>query len=168
MAIRRRRILPVVYTILATLALSALDQPTVRVAPTDAVGPRTLETQTKDAIVRDYLAAWQALSGALAENNASLLDANFVGDARQRLRDTIRDQQKLDLRVEYNDRKHDISVVFYSPDGLSIQLVDKAEYDLELFDHDKLQATKHMQTPYLAVLTPTEVRWKVRIFQAAQ
>ena len=126
-----------------------------------------LETQTKAAVVRDYLAAWQNLSRALEENDAGLLDADFVGIAREKLSDTIQDQQKLGLQTHYQDRKHDISLLFYSPEGLSIEVLDTVEYDMQVLDHHKLQASQHVRTRYLAVLTPTEVRWKVRIFQAA-
>jgi hypothetical protein len=57
-------------------------------------------------------------------------------------------------------------LVFYSPEGLSIQLLDTVEYDVQVLDHGKLQTTQHVRAHYVAVMTPTEVRWKVRIFQA--
>jgi hypothetical protein len=152
--------------LLGGLAMSAVEQPAVRVGDADSVGPRALETQTRTAVVRDYLAAWQSLGRALDENNASLLDADFTGVAREKLADTIADQQKLGLKVRYQNNKHDIKLIFYSPEGLSIQLLDTVEYDLQLLDHDKPQASQHVRTQYLAVLTPTEVRWKVRILQS--
>jgi hypothetical protein len=152
--------------VLGGFTVSADEEPAVRVASTDSVGPRTLEPQTRTAVVRDYLAAWQSLGRALHENNPSLLDADFTSIAREKLSDTIEDQQKLGLKTLYQDRKHDISLVFYSPEGLSIELLDTVEYDVQLLDHDKLQATQQVRTQYLAVLTPTEVRWKVRIFQS--
>jgi len=151
---------------LSTLFVSAFEQPAVRVSSTGPAGPRPLEEQTRTAVVRDYLAAWNSMSRALGENDASVLDADFVGTAEDKLSATIADQQKLDLRTRYQDRAHDIQVVCYSPEGLSIQLLDTVEYDVQLMDHDRLQATQHVRTRYLAVLTPTEVRWKVRIFQA--
>jgi hypothetical protein len=43
--------------------------------------------------------------------------------------------------------------------------VDTVQYDLQIKDHDKAQAIQHVRSRYVAVLTPTEVRWKVRIFQ---
>jgi hypothetical protein len=139
------------------LLMSAVEQP---------AGPRTLEAQTRSAVIRDYLAAWNSLSHALDENNAHLLDTDFTGLAREKLSDTIADQQKLGLRTLYLDRQHDIHLIFYSPEGLSVQLLDSVEYDVQVLDHDKVQATQHVRTQYLAVLTPTEVRWKVRIFQS--
>jgi hypothetical protein len=44
--------------------------------------------------------------------------------------------------------------------------VDTVEYDVQILDHEKIQTTQHVRARYVAVLTPTEVRWKVRIFQA--
>jgi hypothetical protein len=154
------------FVMLAGLTMSAAELPAVTVANADSVGPRTLESQTKEAVVRDYLAAWQSLNKAMGENNPSLLDADFTGIARDKLSATIGDQQKLGLKTHYQDRKHDIRLVFYSPEGLSIELLDTVEYDVQVLDHDKLQATHHIRTQYLAILTPTEVRWKVRILQS--
>jgi hypothetical protein len=148
------------------LLISAVEQPAVRVANLDSVGPRTLEPQTRSAVVRDYLAAWQSLNHGLYENDAHLLDADFTGLAKETFSDTIASQQELGLRTLYQDRQHDIHLLFYSPEGLSIQLLDTVEYDVQLLDHDKLQATQHVRAQYLAVLTPTEVRWKVRILQS--
>jgi hypothetical protein len=155
-----------VCSVLATLLVWGSDQPTVRVEPTDSVGPRTLEKQTETAVVRDYLQAWRSLSGALEQNRADLLNRDFVGTAKDKLADTIREQTKLGIETRYRDGKHDIQLVFYSPEGLSIQLVDIVEYDVQLLDHEKLQTTQHVRARYVAVLTPTEVQWKVRVFQA--
>lgn len=117
-------------------------------------------------MIRDYLKAWGALSRAFEQNRADLLDADFVGVAKEKLEDTIRDQVKLGIQTRYRDGEHDIQLVFYSPEGLSIQLVDTVEYDVQILDHEKSQTTQHVRARYVAVLTPTEVRWKVRIFQA--
>jgi hypothetical protein len=152
--------------IFAATFVSSADQPGVRVEPTDSVGPRVLEKQTKAAVIRDYLKAWGSLSHAFEQNRADLLDADFVGAAKEKLEDTIRDQAKLGIQTRYRDGAHDIQLVFYSPEGLSIQLVDTVEYDVQILDHEKIQTTQHVRARYVAVLTPTEVRWKVRIFQA--
>jgi hypothetical protein len=149
----------------AGLPASSSEQPGVRVAPSEAVGPRLLEQQTATAVVRDYLAAWKSLSQAFEENRSDLLNADFIGVAAEKLADTIREQQKLGIQTRYQPRKHDIALVFYSPEGLSIQLLDTVEYDVQVLDQDKVQATQHVRARYVAVLTPTEVRWKVRIFQ---
>ena len=142
------------------------DQPAVRVEPTDSVGSRTLEKRTEAAVIRDYLQAWRSLSGAFEQNRADLLDAYFVGTAKEKLADTIREQAKLGIQTRYRDDAHALQLVFYSPEGLSVQLLDTVEYDVQVLDHDKLQTTQHVRARYVAILTPTEVRWKVRVFQA--
>ena len=149
----------------AIVALGS-DHPAVRVAPTDSVGPRSLEKQTETGVIRDYLKAWRSMSDALDQNRTDLLDPDFIGTAKEKLAATIREQAKLGIHTRYRDGAHDLQLVFYSPEGLSIQLVDTVEYDMEVLDRDKVLATQHVRARYVAVLTPTEVRWKVRIFQA--
>ncbi len=146
---------------------TAADESPAHTVNAVSVGPRILEEQTKAAIVRGYLDSWQTLRRSLDTNDPALLDAAFVGIARDKLAATIAEQQKLEVRTVYQDRNHAIHLVFYSPEGLSIQLTDDVDYDVQLFDHGKLQTTGHVRTRYIAVLTPTEVRWKVRVFQAA-
>jgi hypothetical protein len=150
--------------ILATLLLSADTQPNVRVSPMDSVGPRTLETQTQSSVVRDYLLAWQTMDTAMAQNQADLLDAYFVGQAKEKLADTIREQRNLGIQTSYQPTSHDIKVVFYSPEGLSIQLLDEVEYDVDVRSGDHSMGSQHVRARYVAVLTPTESRWKVRVF----
>jgi hypothetical protein len=150
----------------AAIFVLGSDQPAVRVEATDSVGPRALEKQTKTAVIRDYLQAWRSFSSAFEQNRADLLDADFVGVAKEKLADTIREQAKLGIQTRYRDGAHDLQLVFYSPEGLSIQLVDTVEYDVQILDHAKVLTTQHVRARYVAVLTPTEVRWKVRVFQA--
>jgi hypothetical protein len=153
-------------SISAAIFVVASDQPAVRVEPTESLGPRTLEKQTKAAVIRDYLQAWSSFSRAFEQNRADILDADFVGVAREKLEDTIREQAKLGIQTRYRDGAHDIQLVFYSPEGLSLQLVDTVEYDVQILDREKVVTTQHVRARYVAVLTPTEVRWKVRVFQA--
>ena len=155
-----------VCTVFAALWERASDQPAVRVEATKSVGPRVLEKKTEAAVVRDYLRAWRSLSGALEQNRADLLDRDFVGTAREKLADTIHEQAQLGIQTRYRDAAHDLQLVFYSPEGLSIQLLDTVDYDVEILDHKKVQTMGHVRARYLAVLTPTEVQWKVRILQA--
>lgn len=152
--------------LLAVLLLSAADEPSVRVEPVDSSSPREVEPQTQQAVVRDYLLAWQTLNNAMQANQPGLLDSVFVGVAKDKLADTIKEQQKLGITTRYLDHSHDLKLVFYSPEGLSIQLLDTVEYDVQLLKGNDVQATQHIRTRYVAVLSPTEVRWKVRIFQA--
>ena len=140
-------------------------QPTVQVDASQVQGPRQLEEQTKSAAVRGYLQAWQSMSEALAQNRVDALDSDFLGTARDKLADTIAEQAKLGIQTRYQDRSHHIQFVFYSPEGLSIELVDQVEYDVQVSDHDKSISTVPVSTRYVVVLTPSEVSWKVRVMQ---
>lgn len=149
----------------ATLPLQA-DQSTVRVEPSNLQGPRPLVDQTRAAVIRDYLQAWQSISASFQQNRADLLDREFVGTAKDKLQDTIREQASQGISTHYQDRSHDLQIVFYSPEGLSVQLIDKVEYDVQILDHGKLQTTQTVHARYVVVMTPAEVRWRVRVFQA--
>jgi hypothetical protein len=150
----------------AIFAASAAGQGAVQVEPTMLKGPRPLAKQTESAVVRDYLEAWQTLSAALNQNQADLLNQDFVGTAKEKFAATVDEQAKLGLHTHYQERSHDIKIIFYSPDGLSIQVVDNIEYDVQLLEHEKVLATQPVRARYIAVLTPTEVRWKVRVLQS--
>jgi hypothetical protein len=149
---------------IATAALA--DQPSVTVTPPQLQGSRPVEKQTETAVVRDYLQSWKSLHAALDQNRPALLDAYFVGTAREKLANTIDEQTKLGIHTRYVERAHNLQIIFYSPEGLSLQMTDTVEYDEQVLDHDKVLATKPVKRRYLVVLTPAEVRWKVRIFQA--
>ncbi|QNI33198.1 hypothetical protein H7849_04295 [Alloacidobacterium dinghuense] len=149
----------------ATTAFGA-DQATVRVEPPNLQSPRPIEKQTEAAVIRDYLQAWQSFGTAFEQNQIDLLDRDFVGSAKDKLASTIQEQAKLGIHTRYQDRAHDLQIVFYSPEGLSIQLIDNVEYDVQVLDHDQVKTTQTVKTRYLAVLTPSEVRWRVRIFQS--
>ena len=159
---------PVLVTLLLFAVPGALpaEEPIVRIEPPNTQGTRLLQKQTADAVIRDYLQSWHSLDGALDQNRPDLLDDSFVGTALDKLKDTIGEQTALGLRTRYQDRAHDVRIEFYSPDGLSIRLVDDAEYDQQAFEHNKLLATERVHRRYVVVLTPTEVRWRVRVFQA--
>jgi hypothetical protein len=148
-----------------TFSLRA-DQPSVRVTPPNLQGPRQLNEETQAAVVRDYLEAWQSVGAALQQNRADLLNRDFIGTAKDRLSDTIHDQVTMGISTRYLDLSHDLQILFYSPEGLSVQLVDNVEYEVQILDHGKAQTTQKMRARYVVVMTPAEVRWRVRIFQA--
>ncbi len=162
------KLLLIIFSVAATpFALWAEQAPAVHVEPANVQGSRPLEDVTATAVIRDYLQSWQALRAVLEQNRASLLDPDFVGTAKDKLTDTAHQQAALGIHTRYQDRSHDLQIVFYSPDGLSIQLIDNVEYDQQVFDHDKALTTQHVRARYIVVLTPAEMRWRVRIFQAA-
>lgn len=142
------------------------DQPSVRVEPPNTLGPRQLQEQTAKAAIQDYIDSWQTMSQALDQNRPDLLDRDFIGSAHEKLADTIKEQSAAGLHAQYRDQSHDLQVLFYSPEGLSIELADTVQYEVKLFEHDKAIGNEQVRTRYIVVLTPTEVRWRVRIFQA--
>jgi hypothetical protein len=103
---------------------------------------------------------------AFDQNRPDVLQPYFVGVARDQLSNTIRDQQALGIQTLYRDQSHDIRVLFYSPEGLSIQLVDTVDLEVEVRDNGRTVGTQHVRTTYMVLLTPTESKWKVRIFQS--
>ncbi len=156
----------IVLACFASGSLNCIGQVTVRVEPANLQGPRALSEQTSKAVVRDYLQAWQSLASALEENRPALLDSDFVGVAKDNLKSTIQQQIVMGIQTRYQDRTHDIQIVFYSPEGLSVEMTDRVDYEMQIIDHGKVKTTQHVTTRYLIVVTPAEVRWRVRVFQA--
>jgi hypothetical protein len=155
------------FTLLSAAMGIAAAQPDLRVEPSNLDTPRPLADQTTKAAIRDYLESWQSMSAALDANRADLLNEDFVGDAKDKLTETIQEQARLGIRTQYKDRAHDVQIVFYSPEGLSIELIDTVDYDVQLLDRGKPQARQQLHARYIVVLTPAELRWRVRVFQAA-
>jgi hypothetical protein len=141
-------------------------QADVRVEPAHLQGPRILQEQTQAAVIRDYLQGWQTMAAAFDQNRADLLDRDFVGTARDKMGEGILQQSAAGIHTRYQDKSHDLQIVFYSPEGLSIQLIDNVEYAVQVLDRDKVETTQQVRARYIVVLTPTEVRWRVRVFQA--
>jgi len=155
-----------VCAFLASMPPSGSGQATVRVEAETLQGPRPLQEQTGKAAIRDYLQSWQRFNGAFEQNRTDMLDPFFVGTARDKLAAAIQQQALAGISTRYVDRAHDIKIVFYSPDGLSIEMTDSVDYDVQLLDHGKVKNQQHVRSRYVIVLTPAEVQWRVRVFQA--
>lgn len=160
------RAMVVVLAVSALASARAADEAEVHVQPPHLDTPRPLNDTTRKAVIRDYLESWKAMSGALEHNQPALLDADFAGTAKDQLTATIREQAALGIRTRYQPLSHSIQIVFYSPEGLSIQLVDNIEYDVRILNRNTGMTARQVHARYVAVLTPTEVRWRVRLFQA--
>ncbi len=154
-----------ISALLASVAAFAADEPSVHVAPLKLDGPRQLQEQSANAAIQNYIDSWRGMSDALNQNRPELLDRDFIGAAREKLAATIKSQRESGVHTVYRDRAHDIQILFYSPEGLSIELADNVTYDLQLFEHDKAIGIQQVRARYIVVLTPTEVRWRVRILQ---
>ena len=135
---------------------------------TDGLGPRDIEDTTETAIPRDYATAWNALETALSQNRTDILDTGFVGFARDRFAQRDADQRTSGLRVRYVDHGHKVQAIFYSPEGSTMQLRDTAQYDLQVLDGDTVISSQPVTQNYVALMTVTEDRWKVRVLQAVQ
>lgn len=147
-------------------ATSWAQEPTVKIQTPQLQGSRPLEKQTEGAVTRDYLLSWKTLGAALDHNDPAALGQYFVGTAHDRLAGTIDQQTKMGIHTRYIERSHDLQIIFYSPEGLSIQMTDDVAYDEQVLDHDKLLASRPVRRRYLVVMTPSEVRWRVRILQS--
>jgi hypothetical protein len=128
--------------------------------------PRSVEYTTKMAVERDYAAAWKSLTEALDRNQADLLNANFVGAAKDRLTATIDAQRKANLHQHYVDQGHSVDLVFYSPDGSAIELHDTARLGLQLLDGNRVVHSENATIHYVVLLTAAENSWNVRLLQA--
>lgn len=142
----------------------AADNPSVSLDAAQA-GPRQVEDTTVQAISRDYASAWKSLAQAVDENNADVLNANFVGVARERFGNLIADQKKNGLRQRIVDRGHKVRVTFYSPDGSSLQIHDTAQIEVQYLDGNKVVSSEPMTANYIGLLTPGENSWKVRVME---
>jgi hypothetical protein len=157
---------PILFVLAAGGLRYAGAQAAVRVEPADTTNTVNMRDQTATAAIQNYLDAWRSVKTAFEQNRAGLLDQDFIGTAKDKLSETIRQQSALGIRTSYQDRAHDIQIVFYSPEGLSLELKDSVDYDVQVLDHDQAATTQHLKATYIVVMTPTETRWRVRVFQA--
>jgi hypothetical protein len=148
------------------LAAYAAEQPRVHVQPTDSGGACQVAPSTQTAVIHNYLQAWQSMAAAFEQNAPAGLDADFLGIAKEKLAAAVHQQQALGLKAHYRDQAHDLKLFFCSPEGMSIELLDTVDYEVSIQGQDQMQAPLRVHASYVAVLTPTETRWKVRVFQA--
>ena len=130
--------------------------------------PRQVEDATQQAIVRDYGKAWQNMSAALEQNRTDLVAQSFTGFAKDKLTKAIDEQKKNGLKRKYIDRGHKVEVVFYSVEGSAMELRDTAQVEIQLMDGSKVVHSEQATVNYVALLTPTENSWKVRMLEAAE
>jgi hypothetical protein len=133
---------------------------------TNAAVPRDVEETTQRAIERQYTAAWKNMAAALKDNRVDLLDATFVGSMRDQLARQIEQQKKAGTSTRYTDGAHQVSVLFYSPEGTALELRDTVEVEQQTLDGSKMIHSEKIRQQYLVVFTLVEDRWKVRMMQA--
>jgi hypothetical protein len=59
-----------------------------------------------------------------------------------------------------------VQVVFYSVEGSAMELRDTAQVEIQLLDGSKVVHSEQATVNYVALLTPTENSWKVRMLEA--
>jgi len=148
-----------------TLAAGAASLPKV-VLSAESLAPRPIEQRTGEAVAHDYAQAWQDLSDALNANRPDLLGDYITGDAKLRLIRRIADQKKTGIRTRYQDNGHQVKAVFYSPDGGEMQLEDRVQLGIQIFDGDKLIYSSNAVEKYLVLMTPGADRWYLRLLES--
>lgn len=128
-------------------------------------GPRDIEDLTRHKILHDYAAAWQTLDAGLEQNRSELLNDYFTGFAKDEFTRTIKEQAGTGIHRHYVDHGHKLEVLFYSPDGSVMQLQDQAEYEVQIFDGNRLLHSETMTARFLVLMTPGADRWMVRLLQ---
>jgi hypothetical protein len=126
------------------------------------MGPRQIEELTNRSVPRDYALAWQSLAQALEQNRPDLLDAYFTGLAKEQLTQRINQQRTNGIRLRYEDHGHKLEGLFYSPAGDAMQLRDRAEFEIETLDGDKVIDSEHSSFNYMVLMTPGADRWLIR------
>ena len=134
----------------------------------DNIGPRQIEDLTSKSVPRDYGFAWQTMEQALNENRPGLLDGYFTGIAKQDLGDRVRSQDRSGIHTRYQDRGHKLEAIFYAPAGDAMQLRDRAQFDLQVLDGDKVIYEQPVNAEYIVLMTPGADRWMVRQMQAIE
>lgn len=143
---------------------AAAPAPSVKIDASGAA-PRQVEDSTVQAIERDYGAAWKSLAQAVDENRPELL-GGFVGAAKEQATQLIASQKKDGLHQRYVDHGHKAQVAFYSVDGSSILMHDTAQLEIQQLDGSNVVHSEQVTVHYLALLTPAENSWKVRVLES--
>ena len=128
----------------------------------DGLAPRPIEELTGTTIVRHYAQAWRNMEEALDASRADGLNEEFTGFARDRLMQRIADQQRTGIHVRIVDHGHNLKAIFYSTDGTAMQLLDRAQLEIQTFDGNKLLDTQSVPREYMVLMTPGADRWYVR------
>jgi hypothetical protein len=128
--------------------------------------PRALEDQTARRILADYRFAWTNLAQAVEANTLAPVQGLFVGAAKECLTETIGSQRQSGLRTRYLNQNHKLEAVFYAPEGDVMELHDTAEYQMQVFDGEKLIYDQPVIMHYVVLMTPGADRWVIRQFQS--
>jgi hypothetical protein len=132
----------------------------------DNIGPRPIEDLTRQHVPRDYALAWQTMEQALEKNRPDLLDAYFTGFAKEDLTKRLKSQIGAGMHVRYQDRGHQLEGIFYAPAGDAMELHDRAQLDIQIYDGGKIIYDEPVDAQYIVLMTPGADRWLVRKLQS--
>jgi hypothetical protein len=133
---------------------------------TSKATPRSVESLTERAILRDYKFAWVNLDQAMESNSTAFTTGLFAGTAGAWLNDAVASQRRSGLSSRYLNQAHKVEAVFYAPEGDVIELHDTAEYDLQVLDGNKTIHNEHAIVHYVVLVTPGADRWVIRQLQS--
>lgn len=151
--------------LLSAMSFAADNSPQVALNASKT-GPRSVESLTQRAIIRDYKFAWASLDSALETNSAGPINGLFAGTASTWLSEAVTSQRRNGLTSRYLNQIHKLDAVFYGPEGDVIELHDTAEYDFEVRDAGKVIHQEHAIVRYVVLMTPGADRWVIRQLQA--
>ena len=161
-------IVPISSLIAHGLVFADASAPPAITINTSAVEPRQLEDTTTQSVSRAYAKAWADLDRALSNNDASALNAGFVGFARERYANQIDDQLKAGMSLHLTARAHNASATFYGIEGSSLEVRDNVQLERQILDGGKVISTETKTVPFVAILTVVDDGWKVRVLEQAQ
>ncbi len=159
-------LLAALLALAAPLLLSAAETGFAVILDTSQSQPRHVEETTMASVERDYGHAWRAMAAAMEENKIGLLGSDFVGLAKEQLSQAIAEQGNSGLKRRYIDHGHQVRVVFYSSDGSAMELHDTVRLEIQLMDGDKVISSDQGTFHFLALMTPAENSWKVRLLES--
>jgi hypothetical protein len=128
----------------------------------DGLVPRPIEELTGTTIAHHYAQAWRNMEEALEASRAGGINEEFTGFAKDHLMQRIADQQRTGVHVRIVDHGHNLKAIFYSSDGTAMQLLDRAQLEIQTFDGNKLLDTQSVPREYMVLMTPGADRWYVR------
>jgi hypothetical protein len=127
--------------------------------------PREVEETTQKSVTREYSTAWKTLIDALENNHLDRIGASFVGTAEDQLRKQIEEQKTSRLSTRIVDHGHKVDVVFYSPEGSTMQLRDTAQLERQYLNGGRIVHSENITQKYVVLMAVTGDRWKVRVLQ---
>jgi hypothetical protein len=161
-----RQAFPAAILLLLLSAAWAQDQAAPIKLEIGGAHPRAVEDLTRAALARDYTQAWSNLVQALVSASDSSLGGYFVGGARGDLEAAVSGEQSTGVRQNLRLQSHQVTFVFYAPEGDLVELQDTVTGELQIHDGEKLIHQQQFVKHYIVLMTPAADRWVIRELQS--